>query len=224
MSKTFTIYTSSADSSKVLKKNVQIALTVTPADQSKLFTGDQSPVVWKAWDFIARSDTTQSATWVSQPAFAVAGNTSEAIACNVGNAVVLTTNGLVQGSTLNPAVQGQQDNVMARNRVNIKQTFLLGSIDGSGTYNPFLRLAATNPNDGAVTLGPGVKLQAYGVQSGTYAQPSGDGQLLESTDKGNYIFRTYDGTASPIDLPGLTNNTTYLLYSNTSGQLVLEAQ
>ncbi|KAI0791698.1 hypothetical protein C8Q75DRAFT_46409 [Abortiporus biennis] len=54
--KSFTIYTSTADPSNQLKHNAQIVLTVTPKNQrhDDLFIS-QTPLAWKVFDFASFS-------------------------------------------------------------------------------------------------------------------------------------------------------------------------
>ncbi|CAL1696935.1 unnamed protein product [Somion occarium] len=217
--KTFVIYTSTADPTKVLRNGVQVVLTVTPPVQAA------KAIVWKMYDFLPRSDTTQTATWVSQPGFGVVGSdeVQASIACNVGDAVVYdTSHGFVPGNTLTPKVSGVADNVSVKNASTTPQTFNVGTMSDTDVFTSLLRLPVVAPN-GTSHGRPATLLQAYGVPPKSY-DFTGKDLLLKDADQQKFIFRTSDATPkpSPIDLTKLSDNTTYLLYSTISGELVLE--
>ncbi|TCD71427.1 hypothetical protein EIP91_010133 [Steccherinum ochraceum] len=214
--KTFTIYTSTANSRKVLKRHTQILLTVTPCDQKDLFVS-QTPLAWKVLDFAPQSDISYTIVWQADPAFAIVGTeTSTHVSLRafmqLGSSGVLKVMG---GGTQWSSAQGRRGYVMARNETPIPRAFTLGSVNEDDDFEGFVRFAPT-PAGSAVMVEPAVMLQAYTV---TGYRP---GKLLSQVDSSSFIFRKFDDSPSPLNLATLQNGTALNLSSEPSGRLVLE--
>ncbi|KAH8072265.1 hypothetical protein BXZ70DRAFT_964220 [Cristinia sonorae] len=209
--KTFTIYTSTANSRKSLKHPTQIVLTVTSRNQGELFV-TETPLVWKVLDFTAQSDSQHTIVWHSDPAFAVTGRGEQSTHIPVGSSGVLANVG--PGVVWN-TIQGKRGYVMARNETKMPQTFTLGAVDGDDVFEGFVRFVATPPG-GAISTEPAVMLQAYTVTGYNPGKP------LSQVDSNAFIFRKYDGTPQPLDLTTLTDDTAFMLSSESSGRLALE--
>jgi len=209
--KRFTIYTTTADSRKVLKHATQIVLTVTPRKQGDLFV-NQTPLVWKVLDFAPRSDLEYTIDWHADPAFAVTGAGEQSTQVALGMSGILKNLG---GGVAWSVSQGKRGSVMARNETPVPRTFTLGSVDEDDQFEGFVRFTPTSAG-GAVNPEPAVMLQAYTVTGYQVGRP------LSQVDSSSFIFRKYDGTPLPLDLTTLVNNTSLLLSSEPSGRLTLE--
>ncbi|KAL4244217.1 hypothetical protein ABKN59_009869 [Abortiporus biennis] len=208
--KSFTIYTSTADPSNQLKHNAQIVLTVTPKNQrhDDLFIS-QTPLAWKVFDFASFSDILYEVNWSDGIGFSVASRAGGYIPVQLGQS------GVLQAQAGNPYWEvspiGTRGKVVARNETRTPQTFVLGSIDNDELFEPMVKFPSTAASQTSPPVDPPVMLQAWAASNVKVGQP------LSQSLSTAYLLKRWDNTPQPINLAQLADGASIQLSTGRNG-------
>jgi len=222
--KNLTIYTSTDNPRKKLKAPTQILLTLTPADQSKLFN-QYTPVAWKVITIPPNGDIQKSVKLHSGVGFSsVTINDDDLIRPGIDITVQLRQEvplEVIAGTLMwtDPrSLTTPGEFVAARNASGVPKSFALCTVDDyEEKFLPLVHLGTT-PNDNVVETGLPVMLQAYAVSG--YKE----GQLLSADNKNDFLFASWKKEPQPIDVTGFGKNAVFHLYSDNTGKIKLDNQ